>query len=120
VLVATLGHGYASAGTELSFRGQTGAIGTLLEVGGPSSASLRGVDGYITFNPLDDGGRGYSVSTASDGEFALLLAPGHYRVTGYSPGITSGGRPITCMADPPVVTVQADQVINTPVACNIK
>jgi hypothetical protein len=76
-----------------------------MEVGGPAGFSSRGVAGHVTFSALDHGRRGYS-ATASDGEFAVLLVPGRYRVTGYSPTIISDGRPLTCMAYPPVVTVR--------------
>lgn len=120
VLVATLGAGYASAGTQLAFREKTGAAGTLAEVGGPWVASSPGIPGRVNFRAVDSRARNYSSATAADGEFAILLAPGRYRVTAHSPRVISDGHPMTCLASPPVVTVQADQAAYTPITCNIK
>jgi Neocarzinostatin family len=119
-LVATLGPGYASAGTQLAFGGQTGATGTLVEAGGPAVVSPHGVAGHVYFSALDHRARSYAAATAPDGEFAVLLAPGRYWVSANSPRIVNDGRPMTCLASPPVVTVQANQVLGTPVTCNIK
>jgi hypothetical protein len=121
VLVATLGPGYASAGTALSFKA-TGASGTLLEVGGPGPGVRLGVPGQVSFVRQGLGREHvYRAETAPDGQFSIAVPPGRYQVRGSSPRVRSDDRPMTCFANPGVVTVS--QSISTPtiiVFCNIK
>jgi hypothetical protein len=59
--------------------------------------------------------------TAPDGEFSITVPPGRYQVSGTSPLINSDGRPMTCFADPQLVTIS--QNVPAPevdVFCNIR
>jgi hypothetical protein len=121
VLVATLGDGFASAGTGLWFKA-AGASGTLVEVGGPAPGLWLGVPGQVSFVRE---GRGReqvsSAETAPDGEFSITVPPGRYQVRGSSPRVISDGRPMTCFANPRVVTVSQNIPASTiDVICNIK
>jgi hypothetical protein len=121
VLVATLGHGYASAGAGLSF-GVPGASGTLEEVGGPPPGLRLGVPGKVSFVRVGAGRKQVlKARTAPDGEFSITVPPGRYQVSGTSPLINSDGRPMTCFADPQLVTIS--QNVPAPevdVFCNIR
>jgi hypothetical protein len=104
VLVATLGHGYASAGTSLSFKAP-GATGTLDEVGVSPPSFLRGVPGKVKFVLVGRKEHVLSTKTAPDGEFSIRARFGRYHVSGTSPLVTSDGKPMTCSGNPPVITL---------------
>ena len=88
--------------------------GRLLAVGGPPGAAPRPLPGQVTVGsrlsiPLPIG---------DDGRFAASLAPGRYRIVGYSPLYNDGKAP--CMPLHPFVTVRAGQTVRVQVLCQEK
>ena len=73
------------------------------------------IAGTVVFYAAD--GRQYSAQAASDGRFAISLAPGRYTAEGHAPGYGDGRG--TCRALQPVVVTASHQV-DVVVACQIR
>jgi hypothetical protein len=88
-----------------SHEGQ-GVIGTLRMVGGPAGASADAVAGTVTAAADSAGTLPVHCSTmvGADGRFALVLAPGTWRLTGRSPSFNGGT--VDCAGERVVVLAQ--------------
>lgn len=106
ILVATMGKGFASAGTPITLRA-TGASGVLGEVQEPPiPGRVLGVPGRVSFRSIGPGPvKVFKTRTTPDGEFSLFLPPGRYGVTGESGLVERNRKAVTCHGNPSSITV---------------
>jgi hypothetical protein len=119
VLVATLGGNYGFAMVPLGLAQSGAAIGTLTRAGGPFPGAPVAISGRVTFTSSTVGGsQSLELTTAFDGEFSIVLAPGHYRATGASPQVIVNGKEMLCRAPDPIVITPHDTT-EVAVTCDV-
>jgi len=98
VIAAAVVAGY----TGHAARAHGSVTGVFLMVGGPADiAHPNGVrvplPGHVIASNVDTGEH-FTVSTGKSGRFTMLLAPGTYNLTGYSPRVHVNGQEMRCIA----------------------
>jgi hypothetical protein len=64
-------------------------------------------------------GKRFTVSTGKNGRFTMFLAPGTYRLTGYSPRVHVNGQEMRCVAAHPVRVKAGKSMRGIEVFCSV-
>jgi hypothetical protein len=92
--------------------------GVFLMVGGPAGESLP-LTGRVIASDVTTGKR-FRVSTGRTGRFTMVLPPGIYNLTGYSPRVLSNGQEMRCTAARPVRVKAGKRSRSVDVFCSVR
>jgi hypothetical protein len=125
--MATIAVSVTVATTIAGCRGHTSTAhgtvsGIFVMVGGPAStAHPNGVRLPLPGRVIatSAAGQRFTVSTGKNGLFTMLLPPGTYRLTGYSPRVHVNGQEMRCIAERAVHVKVGQSIRGTEVFCSV-
>lgn len=122
-LRATIAASLVGAAAVAGCTGRTYAVhgtitGIFLMVGGPANGRVP-LPGHVIANNVDTG-KTFTVSTGRSGRFTMLLTPGIYNLTGYSPRVHVNGKEMRCLAARSVRVKAGKSLQGVDVFCSVR
>jgi hypothetical protein len=106
---------YGRSGRTNGVRGKI--TGIFLMVGGPAGVRLP-LPGQVIATSTD--GQRFTVSAGRSGRFTMLLPPGSYNLTGYSPRVRVNGQQMRCLAVRSVRLKAGESLRGIGVFCSVR
>jgi len=91
--------------------------GVFLMVGGPSPGVRLPLPGDVIATAIT--GERFTVSTGNSGRFTMLVPPGIYKLTGYSPRVHVNGQEARCIAARSIRVKAGERLRHIDVFCSV-